>query len=392
MAMKRKRTGRRGFIFVSIVTMALMMALVLMPLARAEIDTGQTTFEDAVCPDANVFSNKMISNVCWDCLFPIRIAGFNIADQGSGSPQGAAGGFCYCPGCGYYGRFGVTLGMWQPARLVEVTSQPYCMPALGGITMSSFSSNVSRISFGKHQSRQAGNEDRSTDGAAAHFHYYTYPILAILGLMDSWNCIDSGYNDFDLLWVSEIFPNWTDDTLAAFLNPEQNLFANPAAALAQPIDCIASTAYRPSNSLFWMAGCWGSHFPLSGYLHNVGSPVRAASLRVSRALFMLHRIGVTKRQGGSDAVCDGEYEAIMTKSMYRAQQFWPMPETGSGSASVGGGSEDSPFNVGSMLPVCCHALGASVLAWGDWRTIPIIGEDYLKIAWRWNDCCVGVCI
>jgi len=30
---------------------------------------------DAGCPDAELFSGKLITDICWACLFPIRIAG-----------------------------------------------------------------------------------------------------------------------------------------------------------------------------------------------------------------------------------------------------------------------------------------------------------------------------
>jgi conjugal transfer pilus assembly protein TraU len=378
--------------------MSSLLAACLLLVTIAQAGDGfvdGTGLSEAQCPDANVFSNKMLSNVCWDCLFPIQIAGAPIYSSGNVAPVRAARGFCYCPGCGYIGRFGVTVGYWSPSRLIELVQKPYCMPSLGGQVMSDLSPFVSRLSYGKHDGWDHG-AGREPEGGFAHFHYYTYPILAILGMMDAYDCIDDGMSDFDLLMMSEVLPNWTDDTLSTYLNPEVGLLSNPRAALAQPLDCIASTGFYPNDALFWVAGCWGSHFPLGGHIRGHSSAINASSLRVSRALFMLHRIGMATRQGGQDAVCKGVREPIMTKSFYRAQQFWPMPETGSSSGDMGGfqgdGSSGSPFNLGSLLPVCCHALGANVLTWGDWRKVPIYGEDYIHLAWRWVDCCVGVCI
>lgn len=351
-------------------------------------------FEEMMCPDANVFGSRMMKNVCWDCLFPIRIAGVDIAAGGHKAPSGAANtGFCYCPGCGYIGRFGVTVGYWSPSRLVENVTQPYCFPSLGGTTMGDYSPFVEKISVG----RQGGGIRSSTQNhtGLSHFHYYTYPILAILGMMDTYDCVDDGMSDFDLLFVSEVFPNWTDDSLSTYLNPEASLFANVSAWLAQPVDCISSTTmYKPIDSMFWIAGCWGSFYPLTGYTPGgTASPIQAASLRTSRALFMLHRIGMAKRQGGNDAVCKPVRETIMSKSFYRQQQFWPMPESGNSMPAAGGeGSSASPFGFGSMLPTCCHAIGASSMAWGEWRRIPVTGEENVQLVWRWVDCCVGVCI
>jgi len=368
-------------------------AMTFSPAQASEPSPIPLDVGDMTCPDANVLSGKMLSSVCWDCLFPIRIAGQPINSGNHNSPPRAANtGFCFCPGCGFIGRFGVTVGYWSPSRLVEVVRTPYCMPSLGGEVMGDFSPNVSRINVGQQATAQRG-EDASDAIGFAHFHYYTYPILALLGMMDTYDCVDDGVSDFDLLFMSEVYPQWANDSLSHYLTPEAGLFGNIVAALAQPIDCLAATAYKPIDTLFWMSGCWGSHYPLTGHTVENLSPISAASLRVSRGLFLLHRIGLAKRQGGNDAVCKPVRETTMSKSFYRAQQFWPHPETKGGDQFVGGdGSDDRPFDLGSMLPVCCHALGANTMAWGEHRTTIGTGEDYVHLAWRWMDCCVGVCI
>jgi conjugal transfer pilus assembly protein TraU len=242
-------------------------------------------------------------------------------------------------------------------------------------------------------SATAASEDVTPKTSFQHFHYYSLPILALLGLIDIFDCIDSGITDFDLLFVSETFPNWSDDELSIFLNPEAPLFGNPAALLAQPIDCLGANAYRPVDQLFWMAGCWGSHYPLGGYADQPHH-AKAASIRVSRSLFLLHRIGMAKRQGGQDGLCGGVREPIMTKSFYRKQHYWPIPETGrQGPTATGAdGSPGLPIPTGSFLPTCCHALGASPTLYGEFRRTVGGGEDSMHLAWRWNDCCVGVCI
>lgn len=354
-------------------------------------------FEELNCPNASVFGPKMMTSVCWECMFPIRIAGASIAGGGHKAPSGAANtGFCYCPGCGLVGKFGVTVGYWSPSRLIEQVTQPMCFPGLGGVTMGDYSPFVDKIQIG----RQGGGirDGAQNHPGLSHFHYYSYPILAILGMMDTYDCVDDGISDFDLLWASEaVFPNWTDDSLSIFLNPEANLFANVASFLVQPVDCITSTInYRPIDSMFWIAGCWGSMYPLTGYTPGgTASPIQAASLRTSRSLFLLHRIGMAKRQGGNDAVCKPVREPIMSKSFYRQQQFWPMPESGGRMpGNVGEGSAAAPFGFGSMLPTCCHSIGASSMAWGEWRRgVPVTEEGAnIQLAWRWVDCCVGVCI
>jgi len=364
--------------------------------SNAQVDVGGVTESAAlelICPDASVFSNRMVSSVCWECLFPIRIAGADMGSQGNKAPSRAAGGFCYCPGCGFYGRFGVTVGYWSPSRIWEST-QPYCFPSLGGITMSDLSPFASMLTRGTQGARPTG-ADRGDKPGFSQFHVYSYPIVALLGIIDQYDCVDDGVSEFDILFMGEMFPNWANDELSAYLNPESSLFGNPAGALAQPIDCLSATiTYAPIDSLFWVAGCWGSHFPLTGHTDGkMASPIQSASLRLSRSFFMLHRIGLTKRQGGWDAVCKPQIEPIMSKSFYRAQQFWPMPESGAAfSFPSGDGSLDDPISMGPMQPTCCHALGANTLTWGEWRSGGPMIQDQVHLVWRWVDCCVGVCI
>ena len=61
-----------------------LIALVLAALLAA----GPAVAVDATCPDAELFSGKLITDICWACLFPIRIAGLSIG--GGDRPAGAA--------------------------------------------------------------------------------------------------------------------------------------------------------------------------------------------------------------------------------------------------------------------------------------------------------------
>lgn len=373
---------------------ALAGLILLFAVSYAGKTQADSAVGDMICPSANIMSSLLLTNVCWECFFPLRIMGATVANIGShNAPLRAASGTCFCPNCGIIGTFGVTVGMWQPARIVETVRTPWCFPGLGGITLPNVSPFVSSMKRGVPFSNTTA-EDRTVNTSFQHFHYYSVPILAILGLIDIFDCIDSGITDFDLLWVSETFPNWQDDELSIFLNPEAPLFGNPAALLAQPIDCLGANIYQPVDALFWIAGCWGSNYPLGGYVTQPNH-AKAASLRVNRALFLLHRIGMAKRQGGQDGLCGGVREPIMTKSFYRKQHYWPLPETGMRAPLSAGGADGSPgfpLPSGSFLPTCCHALGTDSMLWGEFRRIPGVGEDQMHLVWRWNDCCVGVCI
>ena len=80
---------------------------------------------DPACPDAELFSGKLITDVCWACLFPIRIAGMPLF--GGTVPAGAASApFCACNDGLGVPHPGFTVGMWEPARLIELVHAPRC--------------------------------------------------------------------------------------------------------------------------------------------------------------------------------------------------------------------------------------------------------------------------
>ncbi len=81
------------------------------------------------CPDAQVFSAKLITDICWSCVFPIRIAGISL--DGGNAPAGATRqAVCACDDPAGVPEPGLVMGFWAPARLIEVVRLPYCAPSL----------------------------------------------------------------------------------------------------------------------------------------------------------------------------------------------------------------------------------------------------------------------
>ena len=94
--------------------LALLVGLIGGPQAHAA---------DAACPDAELLSGKLITDVCWSCLFPIRIAGVPIG--GGTVPPGASNAsVCACPDSLGVPRPGFTIGLWEPARIIELVRNP----------------------------------------------------------------------------------------------------------------------------------------------------------------------------------------------------------------------------------------------------------------------------
>jgi conjugal transfer pilus assembly protein TraU len=309
------------------------------------------------CPDARLFSGKLITDICWSCIFPMRIGGFDMVSWDSPVPPGAYDGAPICV-CGDPPdiEIGVPFGFWEPARIIEVVRTPYCSIALGGL----------RIQDGVRLAGNAvGTKHTTDDSVFYHSHVYAFPILNMLEMFMPASCDADGYLDFDLINISELNPAWNDDELSFFMQPEVTLFANPVALSACVLDAAASTAGYPMDELFWCAGTWGNMYPFTGNISSNASPPRESSLILTRATALQHRIGQARNTMGSSNLCRARIDPIIAKSMYRASMFYPIAQANSN-----------------------HALGQSTFTWGEWRNIPAVGEDFLYILWRWQDCCL----
>jgi conjugal transfer pilus assembly protein TraU len=335
----------KGWVLSAAVVAGLLAALLVMGRAHAT---------DTRCPDAEVLSAKLITDVCWACLFPVKIAGLELFR--SDKPDRASDAwFCTCDDHLGVPHFGMAVGMWEPARIIEAVHSPRCSPTLGGI----------RLPIGSRRllGTAGGRSDDAGDGAFFNYHWFAFPLLIILELIWEDRCNADGYVDIDLMYLSELDPTWNNSELAFFTNPEAAAFANPVAQAACLTDGVAATAGNPIDELFWCAGTWGFLYPFAGKQAD-GSRVRESSLTVARSLAALHRRGLARRTMGNDAMCNAPIDLFIPKSQYKITQFYPLPETQR-----------------------AHVIGESPFRWGQWRSIAGTGESHVYMLWRWNDCC-----
>ena len=103
--------------------------LALASTVSAQVDTGadtsgQTSPGGPGCYDAEVFSGKLISGVCWECVLPIVVSRVVIAGDKERIPEGSATGSfigaCMCYDNLGLPNFGIRTSLWQPARLIEL--------------------------------------------------------------------------------------------------------------------------------------------------------------------------------------------------------------------------------------------------------------------------------
>lgn len=357
--------------------------------------------QDFVCKSANLLGPKLITDICWRCIFPMKLAGatmnpFNATKEdpgeissrssdgwangensnwmegiqdwvgkgvstlfGSGEevPDGASNqSVCMCQDQLGVPRPGLVTAFWEPYRLIEFQTIPGCLAALNGTRL-----NINPMNLGSHGTTPTGSPDQA---AFNHYHYYVFPLVHMLELFSGKGCNPGGYSDFDLLYISELDPTWSNGEISYFANPEAALFANPAALASCIPDALSSTVNKPLEPLFWCAGTWGLVYPLTGRINERLGILRRTSLGAVRVMTQIHRRGFAWATMGDDALCNGYIAPYFPKTQYKFTMAHPVADTQRS-----------------------HKVGAMVEAWGPGKVIPVAGEQPIYLIWRWLDCC-----
>ncbi len=318
-------------------------------------------------PCAGRFVNP-ISDVCWSCLLPISIGPLKIG--GGSSPakrdtKNPGNPLCVCIKSNVPVP-GITLGFWEPVRLIDITRTPYCMTSLGGLQLGSV--DMKKVSS---YNRSYSNKRMAHNGFY-HVHYYVYPLIWWLELITDLICLEQ--STFDVAYLSELDPTWNDEKLQTLLNPEVFLFGNPAAQAACTLDCASATIDKPRDELFWCSGCWGNLYPFSGANADHVGGVQASSLYAARILAKMHRIGLAKETstsenkfpGPGDKICRKSTALKIKKSQYKLQMVYPKRTKGA---------------------MGCWPLGLSDLLYSAWKEYPNDGQDWGYLVWRKKNCC-----
>ena len=293
-----------------------------------------------------------ITDVCWDCLFPMTVSGVNVTPR-SKDHVTYDKRFCICPGIPP--KVGLPLTYWEPLYLVDVTREPFKLLGLGGASL-----GKSKL---KHRGTVSQMPNSSQKTSFYNVHFYTYPVLAMLELFTDFVC--SSNVKPNMGYMSELDLLWNDEQMAAIVNPEAGLFANNAAELACVADCTASSLGKPLDKLFWCAGCEGSLYPFTGTVsHHIGG-IQASVLLVHRMIAKLHRSGMLMGYE-KDEFCQAKQMRVIKKSLYKTQLVYPVAQTKGQ----------------------CHPLGKTDLFWGRGKSYPYGGEDFVYLIWVKKQCCL----
>ena len=328
------------------------MMLILITLILTE---KQNVF--AVC--AGHLHNP-VTEVCWECIFPIKIAGITIsknpADQVDNN-DAASSPVCVCPTPLGIPRIGIPISFWEPARYIETVKDAYCFPSLG------FGMPNPTPGFLDGSAIYGGG---SQEGSSVfrQVHFFIYPIWSLMELFIDSVCIE--HSGFDLGYMTEVDPSWNDDELALIMFPETLLFANLPAQLSCMADAVASNAGKPLAPMYWCMGSWGSTYPITG--HICEHDITQASLGIgARMIYKLARIGAICDTGVN--ICACVPTLIWVKNNYK-------------------------FNIAKPVHGShCIPVGRSALIWGSGKNfpLPVSGDacdNFMYIVFRKRVCCV----
>lgn len=321
--------------------------LVFSPLVLADADNG--------CSGRWV---NPITDICWECLFPMTLGSMTIFHGETPDTPNPNHAVCVCDNGGVIPQVGLSVGFWEPARMVDVTRHPYCFVTLGGDVLGWGNRTVG--------TGDVAVSEATTKHSFYEVHWYIYPLLSWMNIITDTACVESG--GFDVGYITEIDPTWHDEELSFVMNPESSLFANTESQAACAADCSSATAYLPIDSLYWCAGCQGSMYPLTGSVAAHVGGVQASALLVERMGYKLHRMGLEWGTSGEAALCHIYPMPIQQKSQYRLQMVYPKAET---KPSQG-----------------CNPYGRSTTLWQANDEYPVKGEDFGYLVWRKRNCCV----
>ena len=173
-----------------------------------------------------------VTDIGWSCIFPMRIAGVQIVG-GEETPGKVNSPVCVCTG-GTIPKIGLRTSFWEPKRIIDTVSDPYCMMPLG-----------TTLNSPKPGTLSGGlDENGSSKRAFQQTHYYIFPAWKILDMFYDIPCLDD--EGFDVAMMTEILPQWNNDILSLIINPEALLFANPILASQQ--DTVASDSAKVATT------------------------------------------------------------------------------------------------------------------------------------------------
>jgi len=314
--------------------------------------------QDAEATCKGKFINP-ITDICWQCMFPLMIAGVKLIDSDLKPPlgEGTDSPVCVCKD-GTSVVLGLRTAFFEPARIAETVKDPYCFTILGAEL------GNPDAGFGGGTTEDRGNENPNTI-TFAQAHWYIFPAFALLDLFVDFPCFED--LDFSIAFFTEPDSLWNNDLYSFVIQPEAVVFANPIAQLSCAADSIATHFSKPIDAMFWCMGSWGSAYPMAG---NISNPhfVEANAALSAKMIYRMTRLE-TFWDRGTD-VCGAVMLPIWKKSHFRLHMMKPVRDK------------------------TCHPIGKSSILWASGKNPPIstqgnASDNFTWMYFRKLLCCAG---
>lgn len=315
------------------------------------------------------FANP-ITDICWDCIFPVIIAQAIPLQSPSGSQEdyntGAPGPLCTCQSSPTaIPTAGITVSFWEQLRQIEVTRTPWCIMSLGG--------NQLNMGIGPdmYGTDTPGNIQMSAAGGnrvLRQTHWIISPWMTLVGAILGDNCLEN--HGFDVMYLSEPDPTSTDEGLDRILNPEDYLLGGIIADATCVVDAVQADVTFPNPALWWCDGTNGPTGNLTSAAPDNYGSLQASTRYIHKTAQKLFRLGTESAASGPAGMCGYFPQIVMDKRQWKYSMIYPRPQS-------------SPDAFGH----CCQPLGRTTLFWGSGRSYPIQGEDFIYSMFRKRDCC-----
>lgn len=303
-----------------------MRALAVWALLALILGSGAANAQSGLkCKDSGlVTSGGLLTDICWSCIFPIRIVGFTVGSA-SELPDIVSPAFCLCPSrmMPAIPAPGVTFGLWLPSHAHEITRAPFCSPLLG-MDLSDLLGDAIGLTAGMQGSGQTHNGGESGQASNWFWHWIKLPTSYLWDLFGATVCTDK-QPDADVGYMSEFDPTMWDDTLAMYTHPEASIFQPIWAEAACIADGVMATIRKPMDPLIWCAGTWGRMYPFLPR-HDTNETIEAHMLVATRGLSAMHRRGLASLTHTSLGVCGFMPWFVLPKQQYKLQNLWPFPQ------------------------------------------------------------------
>jgi conjugal transfer pilus assembly protein TraU len=305
----------------------------------------------AVCnaTPSNIVSELMA--VDYSAIMPIRIAGIPVAPGRMPDAINQVNfPICFCPAPPpIMIRMGITIGLYNPSRLIDAVKDSYCFEGLG-VNMP--------IAFGN-------NGQQANDAEEEHTFFQTHmSVFSVFQLLDlglDIICLQTP-SVSDIAYMTEVDPLWNDDALSALIQPEALLFGNPITNLACIADSVSSMIDWSNPALFWCKGSWGNAYPMTGRVVS-NDLVQSSASAASELIYKLHRQLMMWATWGYPALCTKYPLPIWEKDAYRMQILEPIPHPLAG------------------------AIGKTGLMWSWGKNVPMAGDNFSYGLFIKRDCC-----